>query len=437
MSDQSKQVLLISVGGSSQPVIYSLNSQQPDYVIYFASRTSRAVIRQEIEPALRFSPEDHDIIVTPDEQDLVVSVSAVMNKLPELLENWNLSFDSVTGDYTGGTKTMSSALVLALSGQRCLYSYVGGTVRDKDGLGVVIDGREQLLHLGNPWDVLAVEVLRDIRLMFNRCRFRVVQELAERTAGRVKVNRSFFQALQHIAEGFYYWDTFQYRPAFGSLRQGAGLLRPFVDGHPSVELKLFYHQVADCLKQLENIQKDAALFKSNPSRKDQDLSQDADGRNIIIDLMANAVRRADIEFKYDDAVARLYSAIEKIAKARLKVGYHLDNSDLDLEKLPKELRGWFDADVQTQSEGKIQLPLHRSFSLLADLHDSTGLTYLDHEKDLRKVLSVRNGSLLAHGFDPVSEETYNKLLLIALDFAQLSKEDLPPFPNLNWEGNLL
>ena len=418
-------------------MIYSLNSQQPDYVIYFASRTSRSVIRQEIEPALRFSPVDHDIIVTPDEQNLVVSVATLLNKLPELLGDWGLDFDTVIGDYTGGTKTMSSALVLVLSGKGCLYSYVGGTARNKDGLGVVIDGREQMLHLENPWDALAVEALRDIRLLFNRCRFRVVQELAERTAGRVEINRSFFQALQHIAEGFYCWDTFQYRPAFGSLRQGAGLLRPFVDGHPSVELKLFYHQVADCLKQLEKIQKDAALFKSNLSRKDQDSSQDADGHAIIIDLMANAVRRADIEFKYDDAVARLYSAIEKIAKARLKVGHNLDNSDLDLEKLPKELRSQFKTDYIAQTEGKIQLPLHRSFSLLADLYDPIGQAYLDNEEALRKVLSVRNGSLLAHGFDPVSEETYKKLLFIALDFAKLSKDDLPQFPLLNWEGNLL
>lgn len=437
MSNQIKQVLLVSVGGSSQPVIHSLNSQQPDYVIYFASRTSRAVIRQEIEPALRFSPEDHDIIVTPDEQNLVISVSALMNKLPQLLGDWGLDYDSVVGDYTGGTKTMSSALVLALSGKKCRYSYVGGTARDKEGLGVVIDGREQMLHLENPWDILAIEALRDIRLLFNRCRFRVVQELAERTADRVEINQSFFQALQYIAEGFYYWDTFQYKTAFASLRRGSGVLRPFVDGHPSEELKLFSLQVADGLKQLENIQKDAALFKSNPSRKDLDPGQNADGHAIIIDLMANAVRRADIEFKYDDAVARLYSAIEKIAKTRLQIVHHLDNSDLDLGKLPKELSRQFEAENIVQSESKIQLPLHRSFSLLADLHDPTGLAYLDKEEDLRKILSIRNGSLLAHGFDPVSKETYSKLLFIALDFAKLSKEDLPQFPRLNWEGNLL
>lgn len=437
MSNQIKQILLISVGGSSKPVIHSLNSQQPDYVIYFTSRTSRCVVRQEIEPALKFTPADHEIIVTPDEQNLVESVSTLMNKLPKLLEDWGLDFDSVTGDYTGGTKTMSSALVLALSGQKCLYSYVGGTTRDKEGLGVVIDGREQLLHLENPWDVLAVEALHDIRLLFNRCRFRVAQELAERAASRVEIHRSFFQALQHIAEGFYCWDTFQYRPAFGSLRQGSGLLRPFVDGHPSAELKLFYSQVADCLKQLKKTQQDAALFKSNPSRKDQELSQGADGRTIIIDLMANAVRRADIEFKYDDAIARLYSAIEKIAKARLKVGYVLDNSDLDLDKLPEELHKKLMAESIAPSEGKIQFPLHRSFSLLADLHDPIGQTYLNQKEALRKVLSVRNASLLAHGFDPVSKETYENLLSIALDFAQLSKEDLPQFPILNWEGNLL
>ncbi len=61
MPDSTKKLLIVSVGGSPQPVIHSLNSQQPEYIVYFCSRGSRSVVRQQIEPALTFSPQDHDL----------------------------------------------------------------------------------------------------------------------------------------------------------------------------------------------------------------------------------------------------------------------------------------------------------------------------------------------------------------------------------------
>ena len=54
--------------------------------------------------------------------------------------------------------------------------------------------------------------------------------------------------------------------------------------------------------------------------------------------------------------------------------------------------------------------------------------------DLHKVLSIRNTSLMAHGFQPVSEETYGKLLQIALSFLELSADQLPRFPVLDFFG---
>lgn len=59
-----------------------------------------------------------------------------------------------------------------------------------------------------------------------------------------------------------------------------------------------------------------------------------DGRSLLLDLLANAVRRAEMEFKYDDAVARFYIAAEKLTKTRLQVAHDIDNSDADPDVIP-------------------------------------------------------------------------------------------------------
>jgi CRISPR-associated protein (TIGR02710 family) len=431
---EGQSVAVVSVGGSEQPIIYSLNERQPEFIIYFTSQNSRRIVRQKIEPALKYRPEDHEIITTPDEQNLVASVEILLRQLPAILSQWNVDFDCVIGDYTGGTKTMSSAVVMALAGKGCRYSYVGGTARDKGGLGVVIDGREQQLYLQNPWDVLAIDALRDIHLLFNGCRFRAVQDLAEQTARRVDEKRLFFLALKDISEGFYRWDNFQYAQALNLIKRGMNVFHPFVEGHSGRELRLFYTQVASSRDNLEMIQKDTLLFKSNLSKKEREVVSQADGRATVIDLLANAVRRAEVDYKFEDAVARLYSAIEKMAKVRLKVAYQLDNSDLDIERLPRAMR---DDYLPEEPGEKIQLPLHRSYALLAGLGDPLGESYLDTQDELRKALNVRNMSLLAHGFEPVTEKTYRNLLEIALTFMGLKAEDLPRFPRMQWDGDLL
>src|SRR6056297_1652651 len=157
------KLLIASVGGSPQPVIFSINNQKPDYVIYFVSQNSRPKVWDEIEPALTFKPKDRDIIVTKNEQDLTSGVEAILGKLPVMLEQWGIEPHQIVGEFTGGTKAMSSALVLALSDRGACFSYVGGERRDKNGLGVVMNGKELMFHLDNPWDTMAWHDLKNIQ----------------------------------------------------------------------------------------------------------------------------------------------------------------------------------------------------------------------------------------------------------------------------------
>jgi len=44
-----------------------------------------------------------------------------------------------------------------------------------------------------------------------------------------------------------------------------------------------------------------------------------------------------------------------------------------------------------------------------------------------------NYSLLAHGFNPVREEIFEKMLMVALDFMGITRDELPVFPQSDIE----
>lgn len=430
------KALIVSVGGSPAPVLYSINTHRPDYLILFASTDSRAKAIQEVLPALSHQPLDREFIMTVDEQNLEASVAAILRRLPEILKTWGVGYDDLVADYTGGTKTMSAALVLALSRHIGDFSYVGGIERDKAGLGIVIDGREQMLHLRNPWNELALEALSEMALLFNRFRFQPVVELADHTSRRAPARKPVCDAIKAAAEAFGYWDSFHYGKAHSKLKEAEVKLKNVSAETDNESLRGFYREVAGCLPFLEAVvAEENAYVKSSPSTKGEATSAES-GNAIIRDLLANAVRRAEVECKYDDAVARLYSAIEKMAKVVLKVSHGIDNSNVAPDRIPPgALRDEVVQRCVNVREGeKIQLPLHKSFELLAELGDRLGAAYKSHEGELSKVLNVRNMSLLAHGFEPIRKETYEKMLAIALSFLSVGNEDLPRFPTMRWEG---
>lgn len=427
----SLSAMLVSVGGSPQPVIYSLNQQQPQYVIFFASRESRPMVRQVIEPALEYRPLDLHIVVTPDGQDLVVSVAALLNEVPGLLLQWEVAFADLRADYTGGTKTMSAAVVLALTGHGSRFSYVGGVERDKAGLGVVIDGREQMLYVQNPWDVLAVESLRDIELLFNRCRFASVVERAARAAQATEEKRPLFEALGHVGEAYGLWDGFSYPKALSWMKRAESAFRSLAACSGRAQVRDFHAVLQRDKTLLEGlcVQGDALLKSTKPHRSTSEGAED--GRALLLDLLANAVRRAEVEHKYDDAVARLYSAIEKTAKLRLRTAWHLDNSAIEPGSLPAEVQKLIEG-MDRDENGRVALPLRKSFELLALLGDDMGRRYEACSDELGKLLTIRNMSLLAHGWQPVSEATYRKMLALALSFCTVEPDNLPAFPVMNW-----
>ena len=424
MSVQAKDTLLVSVGGSPQPVIYTIEHHHPEKLIFFCSRQSRAEVRSTIEPALSYRPRDIEIITTPDEQNLYESVTTLALKIAEVLELMGSDFTQLKADFTGGTKAMAAAVVLALADRGCDYSYVGGTSRDKEGLGVVLGGREQMLYSENPWDALGREPLKLFALHFNRCRFASAKEVAQLAALRSDKLKVLFSTLAKLAEGYGAWDNYALNTAQQQLNSCLGTLQTLPYLEQGRELtQVFAATLQTETERLQQLKNDMQTIEGKSKKP-------SDGQTLVLDLLANAVRRAEREHKYDDAVARLYSVIEKAAKIRLKTVFQIDNSAVTKEQLPPLKKELLIAGMTPAEDGRYKFPLYRSYQLLAALGDPLGQAYEAQEEELRKVMNIRNDSLLAHGFKSVSAETYHKMLHIALTFCGIEREHLPDFPRL-------
>ncbi len=165
-----QKAMIVSVGGTQAPIIHSLNQSKPEYICFFVSKETKKTI-DDILPNLNFRPRHYDWITTPNAELLSDSYSELERQLLDLLKKWEVSPNEICVDYTGGTKTMSVALALATIENSCCYSYVGGDERSKGGVRVVIDGKEKMRFLDNPWDVIAQKEKREASVLFNKARY--------------------------------------------------------------------------------------------------------------------------------------------------------------------------------------------------------------------------------------------------------------------------
>jgi CRISPR-associated protein (TIGR02710 family) len=147
------------------------------------------------------------------------------------------------------------------------------------------------------------------------------------------------------------------------------------------------------------------------------------GYELIEDLVLNAERKAE-QLKYDDAVGRLYRALELLVQMRLKMQYGLETGYIDLEKLPEKIRSEYEA-WRDQKDNKIKIALSASYELLSKLDekDELGKRYMEIKKKLLTSLSIRNNSLFAHGMTPISKKQYDEFYSIFVN------ELLDPFLN--------
>ncbi|MEN9265408.1 MAG: TIGR02710 family CRISPR-associated CARF protein [Thermostichales cyanobacterium BF4_bins_65] len=394
------RILFVTVGGSPQPIVTAIQSLGPGRVIFVCSGGPKGSLSQvvgegtpcevrrgsEVEKlpniptqanlGARFNPAT-DVIELRDPDDLpgcYRQIGAVMA---------DLGGQEVMADYTGGTKTMSVALALAALeyGAELVLTTGNRTdlIRVKQGeMTQAVDSAPILVQRALEKEIPNHLEQYNYGAVLVKLRQLVMLKLPQQQRRRVL-------ELSDLCHGFETWDRFDHVQAFSYLRN-------YLDRKEICKQGLFLKRVIHSRSLLD-------------PEIDPSLGTPGHGFEVIQDLLLNAERRAQ-QKRYDDALGRIYRALELLAQVRLKQAYAIDTGDLSLDKLPPSLQPAYQA--KRNDKGKIQLGLMQSFHLLSEWNgDPLGEHFGVWRSRIQDTLQLRNYSLLAHGFRPVTEQDYN------------------------------
>ncbi len=415
----SSTLLICTVGGSPEPIVAALKQWQPVRVRFVHTPQTKDDVASKVVPMARIEGVDldvgrYDLFELPEGQDLASCLDHLRQLTPVATE-WaarGASFQVVV-DFTGGTKCMSAAIGIQASRWPCSFSYVGGNERTKDGVGVVVSGAEKIVHQANPWDALGYQAVEEYVVLFDQHAFLAAANIAAVTTKRVSRpdRKRELSSLGQLAKALDAWDRFDHKTSsnlLDSVSKSANDLRAVLGATRGDRVLAGAARLAEHLSQLGQA--------TPPSRLH------------VLDLLANAKRRKD-EGRFDDAVARLYRAIEAIAQVALKEKHGIESTErVPLERVPDPLRNTW---TSRADEGVVAVGLQDAYALLELLSDPVGMQFRNAGLNGKiSPLVARNRSILAHGFERVSEAVVKKLWTSALLLADVDAASLPSFPEI-------
>lgn len=390
-------ILVLTVGGSHQPLLRSIGQNQPDFVHFLCSGdgegTPGSYVQVDGQGKVLKSRFD---AAHPDLPNLVTlaNLKAGQYKIHRIdhFDNLNDCYltairliellhaehpqATVIADYTGGTKSMTAGLAAAaLDDGRCDIQLVTGQRQD---LRAVKDQTEFARPM-QVWDAQTRRRMATAKSLIARFDYAGAAEILEEAARRFASDTTIEQLQRWITlcRAFDAWDKFDHARA-------QQLLQPY-----------------------------RGLFDSHKTFLALMVEGRGHGFELVEDLLLNAERRAT-RGRHDDAVGRCYRALELTAQTWLRQRWEIDTSSVDLSRIPESIKPRLSVD---SNEGEIKLSLVLAWDTIAAMQDDPlGALFAGQRARLLSFLSLRNQSLFAHGQRPIREEDYHQLALVAPGF---------------------
>ena len=379
----------------------SIQKIYPDYIVFFCSDLSTRTIDYITE---LFEADDDEFIEGQDYEIVVLDQIDNFNSCFEAFELkiWELDLlaeekHEIIMDYTSGTKTMSAAM--ACCGM--FYSKDLITISGDRRNGVVSSGTESIQYQ-NLYKVYDKFSLMRVRNYFNANRFYTASEILENVVDE-SINT---ENMMNLVKGYFLWDNMEFEEAYEHLT------KLDLNGFELSEIK-------DDLK--FNLKALGAIVRSP--------HENLKNCYILASLINNSIRRAE-EYKYDDAIARLYRAFELIAQIRLS-SYRLNSSDIDTDILLENnvSQEFIDGLEKTRDEGKIRIGLIKDFELLDALDDDLGKYFAENRNRINNLTKKRNNSILAHGLESLDKEDFEEFEEVVESLARKLDKDMGKFLN--------
>ena len=305
--------------------------------------------------------------------------------------------ESITPDFTRGTKAMSAALVLAAVRHKIsTLRYIQGA---RDSRGLVLAGAEKVSEVSTERATIRRQIDDALQLMRTGAFAAVLELLPDVDMSQfseILVPKEFkneISRLRHLAAFWSAWDRLDYKAA----TQCADKLVP-----------------NDAKKLKEEIARVKRLAEQPDSDNYAAMAEWL--RWVAADLLANGYRRFG-HHQFEDAILRAYRVLELIGQFRLFAkGYDsacLNPEDTNVEKFRKYLKKKNSVDFGTRrKDGREVLTASKMLvaRFLKHLGDPFGEKLVKFDDDTSDIkTSARNLSILIHGFS-VAEDLDEKSL---------------------------
>ena len=412
------KILFVTVGGSHQPIVTSITSQKPDRIVFVCSdgaKGSKSQIIGEGKPcevrkgsdvieALPNIPSqlglgdrfniERDLVLIQEPDNLSECYNRINQKIREVKQESPSA--EIVADYTGGTKTMSVALATAALDAEITLFLTTSTTRQNL---IKVESGERTRKAAVTGVVVTRTVEKALPVYLQNYNYTAaiadLQNLLQSTELVPEQSKQIDELLDQC-EGFDAWDRFDHRVALSRLQ-------PYMKQANIQPYGLFLKKVIASRGQLD-------------TKFDASEGITGHGYEVVEDLLLNADRRAS-QKRYDDAVGRLYRAIELLEQTRLFKHYGILTGDVDVTKLPANLQPEYESRKASNSKKKLQLALFQSYDLLSKLdNDPLGELFLVYKERINHCLEIRNHSLFAHGFQPINEVGYKEFNKIIGEF---------------------
>lgn len=393
--------IIASVGRQTEPILKSLEVNKPDHIVFLCSQGTLefavSVKQQHLEKGHSPTSVNYVIIEGQNGHESLNACYESSLKCAALLKEVAPDTEQVLVDYTTGTRSMSAALVIMSIKENFDLIYVGGDVRDKDGLGIVKSGSEKIHQFQNPWKRLAYLQKQRLVALFNQYQYQACLASLENILKEDALDpqeKALMMLFQHICSGYAAWDRFEHGSALSELLKAQEKIKTsFVADSRLSSLSDALTQHIELLKTLRVLQKKKA---EQPDQLRAD------------DLFANAQRRYN-EHKYDDTVARLYRLIEMLGQIDL-----YDDTEQLTHKYPKSMlpehlsSDYIHRCTDKEKPEFVRLGLKDTYQLLDALNRPIGKLFEELKDDYNSLMSARNQSILAHGNIPLGKEKADK-----------------------------
>ncbi|MDR2967896.1 MAG: TIGR02710 family CRISPR-associated protein [Methanobacteriaceae archaeon] len=431
------KTLIMTVGGESKPLISAIKHFKPDQIYFIVSELSLF----EVPDILKETNFPKHNVKTEKVEDYqkVIKCFESSRKIIKKVKNEN---SDVIVDFTGGTKPMSSGLLIAALNEGCDFNYTGSLSegdREKEGLGVVKNTYETMIEQHDPYEFFAISEFNRGLEFFNKYQFESAYKNFKEAYSKTqdsKLKRKFLIYCK-LTIIYSYWDKFIEDKGQRLDNRLEKLKNVMVGFKNLTNINFdFLDKVEDNIKFLNH------KLEGNVSDNIQ---------YYLIDLINNSHRRIE-EGKYDDAVARLYRIFELIAQTKLNQLNLYSKKKLNKEKkfyfLKNNFKNEFNKYTYDKILGKYEnygdikvSGLYQSYDLLNLIDENIGSKFIkkysEKDSEIRSYLNSRNTSILAHGLNPISEKVTNELFMQAVKFTKIiisdfdKKKEMATFPKLS------